>query len=105
VTAALRVLYIFVAMEIGSRRILHVNVTSHPTTECTTQQFRQFLAYDHPYRFVIHDRDAIFSKSVDQARFRSPFAQDARSNTLRKRILRTRDWDNPARMLGFRYSN
>jgi transposase InsO family protein len=67
VTATFRVLYVFVAMEIGSRRILHVNVTDHPTAEWTIQQFREFLAYDHPYRFVIHDRDAIFSAAVDSA--------------------------------------
>src|SRR5207245_1033892 len=38
VTASFRVLYVFVAMEIGSRRILHTNVTVHPTAEWTTQQ-------------------------------------------------------------------
>jgi transposase InsO family protein len=54
-------------MEIGSRRILHINVTDHPTAEWTIPQFREFLAYDHPYRFVIHDRDSIFSTAVDQA--------------------------------------
>jgi putative transposase len=52
---------------VSSRRILHVNVTDHPTAEWTIQQFREFLAYDHRYRFVIHDRDTIFSKSVDLA--------------------------------------
>jgi transposase InsO family protein len=67
VTASFRILYVFVAMEVGSRRILHTNVTEHPTTEWTTQQFREFLAYDHPYQFVIHDRDAIFSASLDEA--------------------------------------
>ncbi len=67
ITATFRVFYVFVAMEIGSRRILHVNVTDHPTAEWTIQQFREFLEYDHPYRFAIHDRDAIFSKSVDSA--------------------------------------
>lgn len=67
VTATFRVLYVFVAMEIGSRRILHVNVTGHPTAEWTVQQVREFLAYDHPYRFVIHDRDTIFSAAVDSA--------------------------------------
>jgi putative transposase len=25
----------------------------------------EFLAFDHPYRFVIHDRDSIFSPLVD----------------------------------------
>jgi transposase InsO family protein len=53
--------------EVSSRRILHVNVTDHLTAEWTIQQFREFLAYDHPYRIVIHDRDAIFSRSVDLA--------------------------------------
>jgi transposase InsO family protein len=54
-------------MEVGSRRILHANVTAHPTAEWTTQQFREFLVFDHPYRFVIHDRDAIFSSGLDAA--------------------------------------
>ena len=66
-TANFRVLYVFVAMEIGSRRILHYNVTGHPTAEWTTQQFREFLAFDHPYRLLIHDRDAIFSANGDAA--------------------------------------
>jgi transposase InsO family protein len=67
VTASFRVLYVFVAMKIGSRRILHTNVTAHPTAEWTIQQFREFLAFDHPYRFVIHHRDAIFSRRLDSA--------------------------------------
>ena len=41
--------------------ILHTNVTDHPTAEWTIQQFREFMAFDHPYRFAIHDRDAISS--------------------------------------------
>jgi transposase InsO family protein len=65
VTASFRILCVFVAMEIGSRRILHTNATAHPTAEWTLQQFREFLAFDHPYRFLIHDRDGIFSARVD----------------------------------------
>jgi transposase InsO family protein len=52
-------------MEVGSRRILHTNVTAHPTAEWTIQQFREFMAFDHPYQFVIHDHDAIFSARLD----------------------------------------
>jgi len=65
ITLTFRILYVFVAMEIGSRRILHCNVTAHPTAEWTTQQFREVLADVHPYRFVIHDHDSIFSPSLD----------------------------------------
>jgi transposase InsO family protein len=67
ITVTFRVLYVFVAMEIGSRRILHANVTEHPTAEWTTQQFREILADLHPYRFVVHDHDSIFSTSLDAA--------------------------------------
>ena len=60
-------MYVFVVMEIGSRRILHINVTDHPTAEWTIQQFREFLAFYHPYRFLIHDRDSIISTALDHA--------------------------------------
>jgi putative transposase len=51
-------------LEIGSRRILHWNVTEHPTAEWTAQQFRSFSTGDEPYRFVVPDRDAVFSPAV-----------------------------------------
>jgi putative transposase len=60
------IVYVFVAMEIGSRKIVHWNVTEHPTAEWTVQQFREFLAFDHRYRFALHDRDSIFSSQLDQ---------------------------------------
>jgi putative transposase len=67
VTVTFRIVYVFVAMEIDSRRILHFNVTEHPTAEWTIQQFREVLAEPHPHRFVIHDRDSIFSRVLDLA--------------------------------------
>ena len=52
-------------MEVGSRRIQHCNVTAHPTAGWTLQQFREAIPTDHSYRFLIHDRDSIFSTEVD----------------------------------------
>jgi putative transposase len=66
VTATFRILYIFVVLELSTRRIVHHNVTAHPTSEWTLQQCREVLPGDHPYRFVIHDRDSIFSRQLDQ---------------------------------------
>ena len=60
VTASFRVLHVLVTIEIGSRRILHTNVTEHPTAEWTTQKLCEVLVFDHSYKFVIHDRDCIF---------------------------------------------
>ena len=67
VTVTFRVLYVFVALEIGSRRLLHLNVTAHPTAAWTVQQFREVLAAPHAYRFVLHDRDSFSSPCLDAA--------------------------------------
>ncbi len=61
VTAAFRVLYVFVALEIGTRRILPWNVTEHPSAEWTAQQFRMIVSADQAHRFVI-DRDTTNSE-------------------------------------------
>ncbi len=66
VTARFRLLYVFVVVELGRRRILHHNVTTHPTAEWTMQQFREAIPADHSYRFVIHDRARVFSKELDE---------------------------------------
>ena len=65
VTARFRVLYVFVLLEVATRRIVHVNVTAHPTAGWTLQQFRDAIPGDHQYRFLIHDRDSIFSPGLD----------------------------------------
>jgi putative transposase len=68
VTATFRMMYVFVVLEVGTRRILHWNVTVHPTAEWTAQQFRLIVPGDQAHRFVIHDRDTIYSEGVDRTR-------------------------------------
>ena len=58
--------YVFVVMEVGTRRIRHWNVTEHPTAEWTAQQFRMLISGDEPHRFLIHDRDSIYSAEADR---------------------------------------
>jgi transposase InsO family protein len=60
-------LFVFVAMEVGTRRIIHFNLTPHPTAAWTLQQFRAVITGEQPYRFVIHDRDSIYSRDLDLA--------------------------------------
>src|SRR5215831_5381455 len=67
VTATFRLLYVFVVIEHASRRLLHVNVTAHPTAAWTLQQLREAIPSDHGYRFLIHDHDSIFSQVLDQS--------------------------------------
>ena len=57
---------VILLMEVGTRRIVHCNVTAHPTAAWILQQLREAIPSDHSYRFLIHDRDASFSAEVDQ---------------------------------------
>jgi transposase InsO family protein len=57
--------YVFVVLEVGTRRILQWNVTAHPTADWTAQQFRMIVPGDQVHRFVIH-RDTIYSEGVDR---------------------------------------
>jgi transposase InsO family protein len=66
VTATFRVIDVIIVLEIGTRRILHWNVTEHPTADWTAQQFRMIVRDDQGHRFLIHDRDTIFSEGVDR---------------------------------------
>jgi len=67
VTATFRLVYVLVIMEIGTRRVLHFNVSQHPTAEWTLQQFRECVSGDEDYGFIIHDRDSIYSRELDSS--------------------------------------
>ncbi len=67
VTATFRLLYVFVVIEHGSRRLLRVDVTRHPSADWTLQQLRDVIGFDDPHRYLIHDRDSIFAKHLDES--------------------------------------
>jgi putative transposase len=67
VTVSFGVLCVFVVLEVGGRRIAHINVTAHPTADWTLQQFREVITGEKPYRFLVHDRDRICSSAFDSA--------------------------------------
>ena len=59
-----RTLYCFFVIEHGRRRILHFNVTEHPTSDWIGQQLREALPLPCPYRYVLFDHDAKFGGDV-----------------------------------------
>jgi putative transposase len=67
VTVSFRILYVFVLLEHGSRRILYMGVTDHPTAEWTIQQLRQAIPSDHHYKFLIYDRGRVYSRELDRS--------------------------------------
>jgi hypothetical protein len=52
----------------GRRKILHSNVTEHPTGHWIVQHLRETFREACPYRYVILDRDAKFGKEVTDLR-------------------------------------
>ncbi|MBI3670612.1 MAG: transposase [Acidobacteria bacterium] len=67
ITVGFRILYVFVVMEIGTRKLLHINATAHPTASWTVQQLREAIPSDHGYRWLIHHRSGIFSEELDRS--------------------------------------
>ena len=67
VTATFRSLYVFVVIEHGSRRLARVEVTAHPSAAWTLQQLRELVGFDHAHRYLIHDRDSIFARHLDDS--------------------------------------
>jgi transposase InsO family protein len=67
VTATFRMLYVFVLIHHGSRRLVHFNVTARPTAAWTLQQLREAIGLEQDQRYLLHDRDRIFARHLDQS--------------------------------------
>ena len=59
-TIQLRVLYVFVVLAHGRRRVLHFSVTEHPTAVWTAQQIVEAFPDDNAPRYLVRDRDSIY---------------------------------------------
>jgi hypothetical protein len=61
-TALFTIVYVFVVMEISTRRIVHCNVTESPALDWVKIQIRDIAAFDRKPRFLLHDNDGIFGQ-------------------------------------------
>jgi len=59
-TIQLRVLYVFVVLAHDRRRVVHFNVTEHPTASWTAQQIVEAFPDDTVPRYLVRDRDGIY---------------------------------------------
>ncbi|MDP2886980.1 MAG: integrase core domain-containing protein [Ignavibacteria bacterium] len=61
-TITFKLLYVLVFLSHDRRRIIHFNVTAHPTAQWSAQQLRNAFSDVEPPRFLIRDRDTKFGE-------------------------------------------
>ncbi|MBN1770599.1 MAG: OmpA family protein [Deltaproteobacteria bacterium] len=66
-SSAFKPLYVWFAIEHARRRILHVNVTDHPSATWVVHRLREAFPRDSAPKSLIFDRDSIFSAQVAAA--------------------------------------
>ena len=54
-TIRFQVLYVFLVLAHDRRRVLHFNVTAHPTAEWTAQQLREAFPCERVPRYLLRD--------------------------------------------------
>src|SRR5213596_3302805 len=93
-TATFRVLFVLVILTHSRRRLVHFNVTEHPTAEWTARQVLEACALEEGPRYLIRDRDQVYGER---------FSRQATRLGIREAVIAPRSpWQNACaeRMIG-----
>ena len=86
-TLTCRVLFVLVMLVHERRRIIHFNVTEHPTAAWTAQQMVEAFPWDETPRYLVRDRDCIYDAA---------FRQRVRHMGIEEVVIAPRSpWQNP----------
>src|SRR5438477_741154 len=85
-TATFRVLFVLVILTHSRRRLVHFNVTEHPTAEWTARQLLEACALEEGPRYLIRDRDQVYGER---------FSRQAKALGIREAVIAPRSpWQN-----------
>jgi len=85
-TATFRVLFVLVVLSHGRRRLVHFNVTEHPTAEWTARQLIEACGLEESPRHLIRDRDAVYGER---------FSRQAKMLAIQEVVIAPRSpWQN-----------
>jgi putative transposase len=86
-TVTYKVLFVLLILAHHRRRVVHFNVTEYPTTEWTAQQVIDAFPWNEASRYLLRDRDRIYSTS---------FRQRVRHMGIEHVVIAPRSpWQNP----------
>jgi putative transposase len=54
------VLFVLIVLAHDRRKVLHFNVTEHPTAQWTAQQLVEVVPWETAPKFLLRDRDAVY---------------------------------------------
>jgi putative transposase len=86
-TVTYKVLFVLVLLAHERRRVVHVNITAHPTAQWTAQQVIDAFPLDEAPRYLLRDRDRIY-EAVFRQRLRNMGIEEAK-------IAPWSPWQNP----------
>src|SRR6266850_4805929 len=85
-TATFRVLFVLLVLSHRRRRLVHFNVTEHPTAELTARQLIEACGQEESPRHLIRDRDQVYGER---------FSRQARLLDIREAVIAPRSpWQN-----------
>ena len=85
-TATFRVLFVLVVLSHARRRLVHFNVTAHPTAEWTARQLLEACGLEEAPRYLIRDRDQVYGER---------FSRQAKTSDIREAVIAPRSpWQN-----------
>ena len=86
-TAKFRILFVLVILSHSRRRVVHFNVTAHPTANWTAQQIIEAFPWDTAPKYLLRDRDSIYG---------AYFRQRLRNMDIKEVVTAPRSpWQNP----------
>src|SRR5256884_5390653 len=85
-TATFRVLFVLVVLRHDRRRLVHFNVTEHPTADWTGRQLIEACGLAEAPRYLIRDRDKVYGQR---------FSRQAKTLEIREAVIAPRSpWQN-----------
>jgi putative transposase len=86
------VLFVLVILAHARRRVVHFNITKHPTAQWTTQRVVDAFPWDEAPRYLLRDRDRIYGGT---------FRQRVRHMGIKEVLIAPRSpWQHPSRVPG-----
>jgi len=86
-TITFHILFCFIVLRDDRRRLVHLNVTPHPSSLWATQQITEAFPYDRTPKYLLRDRDGIYGER---------FLQRVRSMGSKQVLIAPRSpWQNP----------